>query len=205
MQGKKYNATSIIASRERLHARTCREYKCRYIRLDAEFSNIPVRLFFIQYGKKGEWTVLLTTDRTLNFKKAFEYYQIRWNVEVMYRECKQYLRLGKCQSNDFDAQIADATLAFMAYTMISLKKRMCEYETFGELFRTLQQECLAMTLWHRVLRQFIQVLQKISQHNSCQQAKPQEAQAGIWRGSLEDFLKQYILDIEEIAYGKTSF
>lgn len=72
VQGKKYNATSIIASRERLHARTCREYKCRYIRLDAEFSNIPVRLFFIRYGKKGEWTVLLTTDRTLNFKKAFE-------------------------------------------------------------------------------------------------------------------------------------
>ena len=205
VQGKKYNAASIIASRERLHARTCREYKCRYIRLDAEFSNIPVRLFFIQYGKKGEWTVLLTTDRTLNFKKAFEYYQIRWNVEVMYRECKQYLRLGKCQSNDFDAQIADATLAFMAYTMISLKKRMCEYETFGELFRTLQQECLAMPLWHRVLRQLIQVLQKINQHNSCQQAKPQEAQAGIWRWSLEDFLKQYILDIEEIGYGKTSF
>ena len=205
MQGKKYNATSIIASRERLHARTCREYKCRYIRLDAEFSNIPVRLFFIQYGKKGEWTVLLTTDRSLNFKEAFEYYQIRWNVEVMYRECKQYLRLGKCQSNDFDAQIADATLAFMAYTMISLKKRLCEYETLGELFRTLQQECLAMTLWHRVLRQLMQVLQRMTQHNSCQQAKSQETQTGLWSWSLEDFLKQYILDIEEIDYGKTFF
>lgn len=52
----------------------------------------------------------------------------------MYRECKQYLRLGKCQSNDFNAQIADATLAFMIYTMLSLKKRLCEYETFGEFF-----------------------------------------------------------------------
>ncbi len=163
VDGKRYTAEHIIATRERKYVRMCRTYKCRYILQDALFGEVPVRVFFIQYGKTGEWAVLMTTDRSLNFKKAFEYYQIRWHVEVMYRECKQYLRLGKCQSNDFDAQIADTTLAFMTYTMLSLKKRLSEYATIGELFRPLQRECLAMTLWQRILPLAARILEKIAE------------------------------------------
>lgn len=119
--------------------------------------DIPVRLFIIKYGKKQDWNILLTTDRTLSFAKAFEYYQIRWNTEVMFREYKQYLGLGRCQSNDFDALIADTTLAFITYTMLAFFKRINEYETMGALFRCLQEEAFALTLWKR----FLPIIEKI--------------------------------------------
>ena len=48
-----------------------------------------------------------------------ELYQIRWSIEVLYRECKQYLRLGKAQNTDFGGQIADATLTMITYTILS--------------------------------------------------------------------------------------
>lgn len=198
VHGRKSSAAHIIVSGERLHAKTCRQYKCRYIRQDADFNGNPVRLFFIQYGKQGEWAVLLTTDRSLNFKKTFEYYQIRWNVEVIYRECKQYLRLGKCQSNDFDAQIADATLVFIAYTMLSLKKRLCEYETFGELFRSLKKECMAMTLWQRVLRQVMEVLRRVTEPTAYKNGSPQGKEGDSWSTSLEKLLNVYMADIMEV-------
>lgn len=48
----------------------------------------------------------------MSFVRAFEVYQIRWNIEVLNKECKQYLGLGTCAGRDFDEQIADCTLCF---------------------------------------------------------------------------------------------
>ena len=56
---------------------------------------------------------LLSTDLSMSFVRAFEVYQIRWNIEVLNKECKQYLGLGACAGRDFDAQIADCTLCFL--------------------------------------------------------------------------------------------
>jgi hypothetical protein len=39
-----------------------------------------------------------------------EIYQTHWTIEVFFKESKQLLGFGKCQSNDFDAQIADSTI-----------------------------------------------------------------------------------------------
>jgi hypothetical protein len=36
---------------------------------------------------------LLTTDTTMSFVKAFEVYQIRWNIEVMNTSNSQRIRL----------------------------------------------------------------------------------------------------------------
>ena len=93
---------------------------------------------------------MLSTDTMLKFTKVFEYYQVRWTTEVMYRECKQHLGLGKCQSNDFDAQIADCTLVFITYTMMALRKRLNDDESYGALFREMGEEIGEMTLWQRM-------------------------------------------------------
>lgn len=153
---KLHTIKQMIALNER-NAKSNRKYKCLYFRKDVMLGDIPVRLFVIKYGKKQKWNVLLTTDTSLSFVKAFEYYQIRWNTEVMYRECKQYLGLGRCQSNDFDALIADTTLVFATYAMLAFYKRVNEYETMGALFRSLQDETFAITLWQR----FLPVIEKI--------------------------------------------
>lgn len=158
----KYRRTGkeLVALNERT-APTCRKYKCHYFRKDVVFEGMELRLFFVQYGKSRTWNILLTTDKSLSFIKVFEYYQIRWNQEVMYREGKQYLGLGKCQSTDFDAQIADCTLALATYTILTLYKRFGEYETMGELFRQAQTDLMALTLWQRILPVMAQILYRL--------------------------------------------
>lgn len=156
----RHTGKELVALNER-KARTCRKYKCRYFRKDVVFEGMELRLYFVQYGKSTTWNILLTTDKSLSFIKVFEYYQIRWNQEVMYRECKQYLGLGKCQSTDLDAQIADCTLALATYTMLTLYRRFGEYETMGELFRHAQSDLMALTLWQRMLPIMAQILYRL--------------------------------------------
>ena len=52
------------------------------------------------------WKMLISTDTDLTFTNAMKYYQIRWSIEVFFKECKQDLNINKCQSTDFDAHIA---------------------------------------------------------------------------------------------------
>ena len=88
------NAAELIAAYERERGKNCRKYRCRYIQLNGNLGDIPVRIFHIKYGRNSAWNVLLTTDTTMSFVKTFEVYQVRWNIEVMNKETKQYLGLG---------------------------------------------------------------------------------------------------------------
>jgi len=99
----------------------------------------------------------LTTDLTLSFTRTIELYQIRWTIEV-FKECKQYLRLGASQNTDFDGQIADATIILVTHTILSLQKRFNSYKTMGELFRETQQQLLELTLWKRLIKVFFIML-----------------------------------------------
>ncbi len=75
----------------------------------------------------------------------------RWkskSLTVQFREIAhsirndgQYLGLGKCQPQDFDAQIASITLCMMQYNTVSVIKRFHDYETIGELFRATHKGC----------------------------------------------------------------
>jgi hypothetical protein len=56
-----------------------------------------------------------------------------------------------CQSTDLDARIADCTLAFIGYSVISLRKRFSDYETFGDLFRDIRDGLLELTFIERLL------------------------------------------------------
>ena len=87
----------------------------------------------------------------MSFVKTFEVYQVRWNIEVMNKETKQYLGLGSYQGCDFNGQIADATLCYLTYTVMALEKRFTEYQTMGELFSDMEGNLMALTLWRRVL------------------------------------------------------
>lgn len=149
--GRKKNAAELIATYERERGKNCRKYKCRYIQLNGNLGDIPVRIFLIKYGRNSTWNILLTTDTTMSFIKAFEVYQIRWNIEVMNKETKQYLGLGSYQGCDFNGQIADATLCYLTYTVMALEKRFTEYQTLGELFSGMEGDLMALTLWKRVL------------------------------------------------------
>jgi len=155
---KQMNAHQLITKHERVKGKYSRKYKSRYISLVVDYKGETVRLFFIQYNRSKRWTLILTTDLTLSFVEAIEIYQIRWSIEVLFKECKQYLGLGSSQNTDFDGQIADTTLALITHTVLTLQKRFGSYETMGELFRETQQYLLELTLWERLLRVFYKMI-----------------------------------------------
>ena len=89
------------------------------------YGDVRVNLFFVKMGKSPTWKLLATTDLTINFQKLMDVYQIRWSIEIFFRESKQYLHLGKCKSISFDAQIADATISLVQYTLLAFHQQMC--------------------------------------------------------------------------------
>jgi hypothetical protein len=161
VNGKELNALQITTKYERKNGHYSRKYKSYYISIVADYKGVKVKLFFIRYQSSQKWTLLLTTNLSLTFCDAIEIYQIRWTIEVMFKECKQYLRLGQSQNIDFDGQIADATLVFITHTILTLQKRFGAYETTGELFRESQQSLLELTLWQRILKTFISILENL--------------------------------------------
>lgn len=129
---------------------TSRKMKCRYLHLHVSYKGIPLNVFFVMMNGQESWKLLITTDDKLTFIKAMEYYQIRWTIEVFFRDAKQNLNFGKCQSRDFDALIATTSLALMHYIVLTLGKRFDDYETFGEVFRAFKDKLLEQTLMQRI-------------------------------------------------------
>lgn len=152
IDGKELNARGLIVKYERKRGHYSRKHKSQYISLIVDYKGNLVRLYFIKYRNSKNWTSLLTTDLTLSFVQTLELYQIRWTIEVLFKECKQYLALGQSQNTDFDGQIADATLALITYTILTLNKRFEDYETTGAIYRQVQKDLLELTLYERLLR-----------------------------------------------------
>lgn len=86
------------------------EAKCTYFNLRGKLGEVSVRIFLIRYGYRDRRNVLVTVNMSLSFVKAFEIYQMRWSIEVLNKETKQYLGLGSFQRRYFDKLIADCTL-----------------------------------------------------------------------------------------------
>ena len=155
---KEANARGLIAKNQRKRGKYSRKYKSVYIPVIADYKGVKVKLFFIRYNNAKNWTLLLTTDLSLSFVGAIELYQIRWTIEVLFKECKQYLRLGGSQNTDFDGQVADITITLATHTILSLQKRFSSYETMGELFRETGQHLLELTLWERLIKVFLKLI-----------------------------------------------
>jgi len=82
-----------------------------YVELEVSFKSHQLKIFLFKEKKRGtKWQALISTDVKLNAIRAYKIYKNRWSIEVSYKDLKQNLQYGKCQSIDFDAQIADATL-----------------------------------------------------------------------------------------------
>ncbi len=89
--------------------------------------------------------------RLANFQNTVSIYQIRWTIEVFFKEAKQHLNLEKSQSNDFDAQIADTTIVMIQYLFLVLQKRVYSYETIGKVFEKTKEFTLKKRLHERLI------------------------------------------------------
>jgi len=82
---------------------------------------------------------------------------------VFFKESKQLLNLGGCQSSNFDAQIADNTITMIAYTLLAFRYRYDNYESMGKLFRAMNADQIKQTLDKRLWELFVVVLAEICQ------------------------------------------
>jgi hypothetical protein len=106
----------------------------------------------------------LTTNTTLKFEKAYEIYSTRWTIEVFFKECKQLLRLGKCESRHFEAQIAATILCMLQYNLLATLKRFDSYESLGGLFRQANAETLEITIKERIWLIIIEILTELMEY-----------------------------------------
>jgi len=161
-QGREYSGAAL---KKLLGAKwtRCRALKMQYIQVDVAYKETELRLFFTRRHGNTNERLLLTTDRSLSFTKAFEIYAIRWTIEVYFKESKQLLGLGNCQSRDFDAQVAAATICMMQYVTLAHQKRIGSYHTFGGLFTECGRQATEALLNERILGLMRQILEEIEQ------------------------------------------
>jgi hypothetical protein len=149
-KGLLLNFSQLLNRLKRTKMKYHKKINCYSYEAIVNFKGIEVKLFFCRTGKRGSWYGFLTTNTKLTFEKAFEIYATRWTIEVFFKECKQYLRLGKCESQDFDAQIAATTIAMLQYNLFAVVKRFEAYESFGALFRAARSEILELNVKERI-------------------------------------------------------
>ena len=137
--GKFYTPKELIIIHERKKAKYSRKYNAKYIQIQGEYQGARVKLFLIQFGK-GRWRMLVSTNIKLQLSNIIEIYKIRWTIEVFFKDCKQYVLLGKSQARDFDSQIADATLSMIRYIMLSYYQRTHHEMTIGGIFNLLSSQ-----------------------------------------------------------------
>lgn len=141
----------VIRRRNRKKIKRNKRFNPYYIGVVVEWKSRPIVLYFTRKGKNGNWKVLLSTDLSSGFNQTVEAYQVRWSIEVFFKECKQLLGSGKSQSTDFDVQIADTAITMAQYIFLAVQHRMNNYESLGGLFENTKAEVLEMKLHQRLL------------------------------------------------------
>ncbi len=148
---KEMTAPALIKLLERRgERRYSRRLRCYYITADVIFADTNLRLFFVKRNKKGTWNGLITTNQSLDFFATYKIYAMRWSLEVLFKEAKGLLGLGKCQSQDFAAQIAGTTITALQYNILSLAKRFSCYETIGGIFKEVQRKTMELSVTDRI-------------------------------------------------------
>jgi len=95
----------------------CWKRNIRYFEVVVDYEGIgQVKLFFCRFPYQKKWRLFLSADISLSLLSMLEIYSIRWTIEVFIKETKQHLKLGTCQSRDFDAQIAHITTCYILYS-----------------------------------------------------------------------------------------
>lgn len=149
--GRKRSAKAIVSSLKRDgKIRMLKRLHMYATDVVVDLKGVPVKLFFFKNTQRGKWNVLLSTNTDLCATKAYEIYSIRWSIEVYFKEAKKYFGLGKSQSRDFNAQIADISISMIQYNIFSVAKRFTSYETLGALFNETKDTVMELTICKRL-------------------------------------------------------
>ncbi|WP_353852600.1 transposase [Dehalobacter restrictus] len=163
-----YNENSLNASQLKSvlksegNEKRCRKRNIRYFEVLVDYDGIgQVKLYFCRFPYQKKFRLFLSTDISLSLLSMLEIYSIRWTIEVFFKEAKQHLKLGTCQSRDFDAQIAHITTCYLLYTLLAYFRRVNAYESLEGLFAEIKNELIEKNVAERLWELFDDLLQVV--------------------------------------------
>jgi DDE superfamily endonuclease len=121
--------------------------------------SIPGRIVYVRNKhKRKDYLALITTDMNISEEEVIRIYGKRWDIEVFFKVCKSYLKLGKeCKSLSFDAMNAHIAIVFTRYMMLAVENRQAtDNRTLGEIFYLISDELSDIT-WIDALHMIIQI------------------------------------------------
>ena len=94
----------------------------------------------------------------INEDEIIRIYGKRWDIEVFFKVCKSYLKLGKgCNSLSYDAMTAHVAIVFARYMMLAVENRQeADLRTLGEIFYYVSDEMSDIT-WIQAFHLLMQV------------------------------------------------
>ena len=163
--GKEYSSNQLVAmlGKPKHGRKYSRRLGCYYITADVGFAGRKVRLFFCRRGKWAKWNGLITTNRNLDFLEAYRIYSMRWSLEVVFKDSKQNLGLGKYQMRHFASQVAMTAITAMQYNLLSTARRFSDYETIGGLFKDAVTGSKEITVTDRIWGMILELVGEIAQ------------------------------------------
>ncbi len=161
--GEKVNAKKLLSIlKQEKKEKRCRKRNTRYYEVIVNYEGVGlIRLYFCRFPYQKEWRLFLSSDTSLSFLSMLEIYSIRWSIEVFFKETKQHLKLGQCQSRDFDAQIAHVTTCYILYIFLAYFRRVNAYESLGGLFECIKDELMEKNVAQRLWELFDELLQVV--------------------------------------------
>ena len=162
-KGNSVNASQLkVVLKNEGNEKRCRKRNIRYFEVLVDYEGIgQVKLFFCRFPYQKKWRLFLSTDVALSLLSMLEIYSIRWTIEVFFKETKQQLKLGNCQSRDFDAQIAHITTCYLLYTLLAYFRRVNDYDSLDGLFIEIKDDLIKKNVAERLWALFDDLLQVI--------------------------------------------
>lgn len=142
-QGRGQSAPAIFRAAKKRRGRSAYLFSVE-VEARKDEKTIPVKLVFVRNrNKPQDYLILASTDVTLSEEEIIQTYGKRWNIEVFFKMCKTFLKLGKeSRSISYDALTAHVSIVFARYMMLSLEQRRnVDKRSIGELFFWLMMNC----------------------------------------------------------------
>ena len=130
---------------------------------------IPAKIVCVRNrSNRKDWLAIICTDMALDEKEIIRIYGKRWDIEVFFKTCKQMLKLeSECHSLSYDALTAHVAIVFTRYMLLSVEKRLNEYNrTVGELFFLMADELQDITFNQSmaiIVQAFLESVQELLQ------------------------------------------
>ena len=149
---------------------------------------MPAKLVYVRNkANKKDWIAIICTDTKLSEEEIIKRYGYRWNIEVYFKTCKQYLKYTKeCQSTSFDSLTAHLAIANVRYMMLSVFQRAnTDHRSLGELFYLYVQEVAEITFDHSMKLIMVALLSTVKEFFALNDAQ------------MAEFVHQFINNLPE--------